>query len=523
MKSALLTAPLLAGALGGLFGSDDEDVNADWRLVGVYDATSAMAMNPETQGSYVWVPSPDMAISCGPAKAPDGLGLFEAELIANGMTPTLAILLKNTTNSPTPLNTREVQVSLGNGKPQIALQPAVMPRQISAVIEGAGKTDHKQLVRTQLEMELCLEHKVGRGWVGGDRVGLQQAFLLTEPSGGPDRKYFGGQTSPTPALLGPPDACLGYAQGFVELESEGGQGEGQADLVPSDIWGASMRFCGSNEKGMDSVANPPDVVPFSRSDELEVFRENELTWNELNINIGSAATEEDVPMVVSYNNATVLEGKLFGEIPGDEQAPLGITDALAQVPHNYPSVGSKDDPYSYVLLLIPDWQLLEALRILSDDPDVRNMPWPPPLNVTVSGVETVLQNPEMLFVQVQDQDTPLDWLDLTDVMSGGYWGLTDWGYTTGMLSGREPVVLPTRSTPTWEQAASAQRAMPHSVFLGGIAVLVIGCVSGVRRLSDLWLRIPEERADYWPGQHQEEQDIGMDDPTAHSGTLDSGG
>ena len=35
-----------------------------------------------------------MENSCGPAKGPDALGLFEAEMIANQMAPALVVLLE---------------------------------------------------------------------------------------------------------------------------------------------------------------------------------------------------------------------------------------------------------------------------------------------------------------------------------------------------------------------------------------------------------------------------------------------
>ena len=58
MKTTLLAVPLFAGVLGSVLGLGEEELSADWRVVGAYDATSAMAMNPEDQEGYVWVPLP---------------------------------------------------------------------------------------------------------------------------------------------------------------------------------------------------------------------------------------------------------------------------------------------------------------------------------------------------------------------------------------------------------------------------------------------------------------------------------
>ena len=49
---------------------------------------------------------------------------------------------------------------------------------------------YQKFICTQLEIETCLEHKVGRGWLGNDRNRLRQAFLLDPPDGDRlDRKY----------------------------------------------------------------------------------------------------------------------------------------------------------------------------------------------------------------------------------------------------------------------------------------------------------------------------------------------
>ena len=66
---------------------------AGWRMVGAYDATATMATVPDQARGYVWQAATGMTESCGPAKSPVGMGVFEAEAVANGLTPTLAILL----------------------------------------------------------------------------------------------------------------------------------------------------------------------------------------------------------------------------------------------------------------------------------------------------------------------------------------------------------------------------------------------------------------------------------------------
>ena len=152
-----------------------------------------------------------MSQSCGPSKSPDGLGVFEAESIANQLSPTLAIVLEYTDPPQyqnaqgescsqqedgicepvprVPITNTEVTVGLGVDQMAYTLQPMVMPRNLAINIDGyvepinpkksavdseesedtdqnSGLFDtsrYQKLIRTQLEIELCLEHKVGRG------------------------------------------------------------------------------------------------------------------------------------------------------------------------------------------------------------------------------------------------------------------------------------------------------------------------------------------------------------------------
>ena len=53
------------------------------------------------------------------------------------------------------------------------------------------------------------------------------------------------------------------------------------------------------------------------------------------------------------------------EATDEESDVKGLTDVLAMVPHTYPSVGPSDDSSRYVLLLVPNWQLVEGIRRLT--------------------------------------------------------------------------------------------------------------------------------------------------------------
>ena len=533
-----------------------------WRLVGAYDAAALMFLDrdPEVEEipEYVWVQSPGMTESCGPAKAPDGQGVFEAEAIANSLSPTLAIVLERTERgSGTDLSTEGVRVALGTETPKFLLQPAVSPRYIAIRIEGEGNVHHKQLVRTQLQMETCMEHKTGRGWIGGTASNLRQAFLLDPPdeeNWGSDRRYFGGQRDPIPPLLGPPDACI--IDGVEIGLSRGGAGEGSLDLVPSDVWGASLRACAVEERPGAPLMRQVSSIPLQLSGLGPLpLRRAAPIWNELVVAVNPhdsdlwkaahpEAGDDSVRVDVLWSergdkDITLLsQHPLFDRPEGGAgegwSAGAGMTDLLARVPYYYPTVGPKDDPERYVLLLVPNWQIVEGLRRMGGDNPDPDRPKATAGGGAQYGVGYVLEHPEVLFVQVPDprqaanaeSDDPEDdtWLDLTEIMGGGAWGLRNWGYTVGMLSGRKPVALPAKDIPSWDQTAVAQRAKHQSVFLGAVALLCFFLIAGVRRLPDLWTEIPEERVDYWPGVPADSGEEG-DDPSkkAPEGGGEGGG
>ncbi len=519
----LLTAPLLGS-------SPALAADAPWSLVGVYDSTALQGQRAAERAqageaapsTYVWVAAPGMSGSCGVAKAADGLGVFEAESVSAGLAPALVILLEGAEGAA-PLTRDDVRVSLGKGQPALRLEPALMPRTISVSIEGEGGIRYKQLVRTQLEMELCMEHKVGRAWIGGDETGLRQAFLLDPPDtdkseqsylgdgrdptapltpedGLPDRKYFGGQRDPVPALLGPPDACLQRSPGLDAATSGGSKGEGSLDLVPSDIWGASLRWCNELEKGGAAELTIPRSLPLRLSDLAGAPAPSAVrTRQALDVVVGPGENDADVHVSLSWGDQKLLVDQPLFSPPRREGEEPGIKDLLASVPYLYPTTGTATDPGRYTVLIIPNWQIVEALRRLYlGNPST-------PLPIAGAGVQDgvgyLLHHPELLFVQVPeggDREAET-WLNLSEGLAGEPLGLRAWGYTTGLLFGRKPIALPGLEEPTWAQAAEAQRASRHGLFLGALAVLGVIGVAGLRRLSDLWTPVPEERVAYWPG------------------------
>ena len=224
-----------------------DNVKPDLSLVGFYDLSTVMGVTKKNGSQYTWVPKKSMTESCGNAKSPYNMNIMEAEAAASGMMPTLMVVLKRTgkisyqnrQNKPcnrgdsldckaTPITNQDLHVGLGNTQIDFPLQPMVMPRNLYVSIKGAfneqesgeaeksrslaGDEDtskYEKLLKTQLELELCLEHKVGRGWLGGEKNQLRQGFLLDPADEGEnDRKFFNGQRDPIPALISAPQSCL---------------------------------------------------------------------------------------------------------------------------------------------------------------------------------------------------------------------------------------------------------------------------------------------------------------------------
>ncbi len=531
------TAPIV-GVLVALSACATAEPPTAWSLVGVYDASALTHSGIAAKGEdalgagaqYVWVAPAGMRRSCGPAKAADGLGVFEAEAMANRLTPTLAILLERNGDDVAPMTPDDVRVSIGmpdaeSGvmEPVYQLQPAVTPRYVSVRIDGDADPRHKQVVRNQLRMELCMEHKTGRGWIGGDRTQLREAFLLDPPKGSSDRKFFGGQRDPVPALLGPSDAC--FQQALEEPEEKGqdaGRGDGSLSLVPSDVWGASLRLCAATETGgADYRGMRPIPLTIGATTEPP-NRTESFEWGDLVATLHDGETELDIKVDLLWRGEALMQDAPLLNQPVDEDGnptgPPGVTDLLQKVPHNYPLVGTTKDPKRYTLLLIPAWQVVEGLRRID-----QAQPKDPRVSAgdgIQDGVGWLIDNPEHLFVQLPprpgleiggaDGDGEI-WLNVAEPLAGGRLGLMRWGYAPGMLSGRAPVVLPGVDQPTWEQVKASHNAELHASFLGAFVLLLSLGLLGLQRVGDLWANIPEERVDFWPspdgGAPEEDEEV----------------
>ncbi len=531
-----------------------------YRLAAAYDASALRTLEflqPEDKRpeayDYLWTIPARMQASCGDAKTPDGLGIFEAEAIGNRAMPALALLVERQGDVPL-LDTDRVRVAIGDGGPEVFLEPAVLPRYLKVAIEGNVSPRYKQQLRTQINTYACMEHKTGRAWQGGDGEQVRQALLLNPPDGGrPDRKFFGGQSTPVAALLGPPEACLeGPADAAAMRES--GKGETNLSLIPSDVWGAALPRCEPNLKARDLYTGPLAMKLTMSEVATAAAPPRGRRWSELRIKLrseGEGPLEQRVQVEFlgdEFVGETVGDegvGVLVGERPlfnQTESGQLGLIDIMSKVPYRYPTVGTAEEPEKYTVLLVPNWQLVEAIKRVhaqkardtrraearADGQELPEETGPPltkvPLGSSGEGIQDgvgwILNHPELLYVMVPSEPEAYDphaepaddgtvvtlqWNNLASAMQGGPGGVQAWGYATGMLAGRAPIALAGPAVPTWSQVVFAQRATHQAVFLGAAAALMLTFLAGFSRLRDLWTRVPEERVEFWPGPPAEEE------------------
>jgi hypothetical protein len=397
-RSTALSAFSFLACVGVLGSTAEarENVRPEFSLVGFYDLSSVMSVAKRDGSQFRWVPSQALNDSCGDAKAPYNMNIMEAEASASGMNPTLVVVLRRegkleyiNRNQEScirgssldchirPITNHDLHVGLGVSGIDFSLQPMVMPRDIYVSLRGSfneqdegvdgssrslsGEQDtsrYEKLLKTQVELELCLEHKVGRGWMGGDQKQIRQGFLLDPADEGEnDRKFFNGQRDPVPALIGAPNACLDsrFAGPSTALK-------GKHDLImtPSDIWGATLPTCVQATKDRP-LAKKGKHLPFQISKNgSRMLQPQRKFWSILDIEVSAkGSSTDDVLIDVLYNGKEVFSEERLFPIDGNRNS---IIDILPRLPYAYPSVGTKDDPDAYVMLMIPNWQIVEGLR-----------------------------------------------------------------------------------------------------------------------------------------------------------------
>jgi hypothetical protein len=364
-------------------------------------------------------------------------------------------------------------------------------------------------VRTQLAIEACMEHRLGRAWTGGATHLLREAFLLDPPGSGTgqqgaDRMFFGGQGAPVPPMLGPPEACLEQSDLLTPSRPRERVVAGRT-LVPSDVWDADLRPCPPAVPATEATRAPKSMLPLTMSSlGATTPAWADVAWRDLDLTVVGDADPARVRLQASLDGETFIDQGLFDD--PDRAAPLragggGLVDVLARLPRLYPQVGPPEDPRRYTVLLIPNWQIVQALEVLTPkNDDAGTLP---------HGVASILDHPELLFVQTRPAEPSARWPDLSVAMGPGPGRLRMWGHVTG--AGQAPTMLPgERPVPARIQQA-ARRSRAQASVLASLGVLLVVLLAGLRRLPELWRAQPEVPVDYWPGDAVEKDDAaGLD-------------
>lgn len=493
------------------------------RAVALYDLTALGWITPPSKVPFVWSSDPAVRAACGPERAPAGLGRPEAELMATAQMPVLAIVLEHI-GPPVlhrvPLRSDRVRLYLEGPEP-VFLQPALLPLDLT-VVPGLATAEPilGQTIFFQLTVQLCAEYKLGRAWTGtSDEARLNQAFVRGVPVA-PEQAYFRGQAAPVSPSLAPSRWSLDLYQSQPPRWLEEVWGEWASDvpqspsLTEADIWAAraprpplegtstlkplqplAFQAGGGSvcrpHRLVESLAPsiPPCVTPVPvPSHTLELRLEPSPT--RAHATVLTALLDPDP---TSNDTGTPL---LTQELFTDEKAE----DLVGRLPRYLPRFVSTLDPtHSYSLLLIPDWQLVRALK-----PDgmltgfTRTETW--------DGVGTLLRHPERLHLQLVTQDGALTVPDLLSPLRSA--GASLPGQFPGLWASAAPVFLP-EGDGTQRVGALQHNTAFHSAWasitLAGQLLMTLMLVAGALRLSELWQTPPLERAMYWPGQGRRRQ------------------
>ena len=486
-----------------------------WRLVGVYDATALQTLaDPSAQiaSTYTWVADPAMSETCGPHWTPEGLGVTEAVALGNRLTPALAVLLAEDargSSSGAPLSRDELVVGYDphDGREPWTLEPAVLPMALQVELEAPDEGDASPTsagaVGTALEQQvvtsLCLEHKIGRAWVGGDQDQVRQALLL----GRGDARaspglFFVGFGAPVPTLLGPERACLSSA---APASARPAGLDAVAELQPGDIWNAGLPRCpDATQSAQQAHGADLQIAPtwFGASPALP---DGLGRWRALDLRLHRDA------------GALRLTATLDGAPIVDEEVPRGVVrdgtsavvsytlpDVLARLPRTYPRItdlhaaglSQGEGGEAYTLLLIPAWQLLGA-QVTGDGQ---------PVDV----VGEVLRDLSRLSVAVRASHDEQTWWEINPHWFSAGASRLSWGYPLGGTEAEGPLALVGPGPLGGGSSSNAYRASEEGLVLASFLVLTGLALATLGRLSDLWRRSPQLRLERWvdrpPGKEE---------------------
>lgn len=524
-----LTGALTSLALATLASgcTDETEAPPPLKVVALYDFTAVASLETDPEPRFTWQPDPLVSASCGPERAPNGLGRPEAELIANRQFPVLAIVLEHTSDTnPGPVRADQLRLYLDSGQeggdePSYTfLQPAVLPLRLQVTPNTRTVTPLLgQTLFFQMAVQLCAEHKLERAWLGSaEETLLNEAFMRSEPED-PTLAFFRGQGQSVPAQLGPMSWSLDLYKPDLPRWLQEVWGEWPSDvlvantLVEADIWGARAPKPPRPSKGQEAIGprlKRMPMLPF-RSGQGEVCAPRYLAdrFDDpdepclIPLEVPELALEVEMSESTETPGATRLKTILRGTpdqqetvlIDHDLKDDARADDLAARLPRYLPRFRSSLYPSrTYTLLLIPDWQIARALG------PTQGKAGTPELRTAVDGLGYLKHHLDMLHLQyvpfkasrVQNLLYPLR----------GTWSQMP-GYSPGLWAASAPVMLP-EDVPEQTVSAAQHRAVFHSSWVAphGIALLLLLWMGmrGLARFGELWQSPPIERAAFWPGE-----------------------
>lgn len=511
----LLSTLLLAGCDGEalvnwLAPADDGLVESDWSLAALYDGAAVARAGGEPPGlGFSWQADAIVEEACGRPKGPIGLGgAMDAEIMGRAAEPYLVALLAGPADQR--ITVHDLMIFAGDTSRPQWLAPAVVPRvlsldaRISPEVMGADATKMLQQLQSQLTVQLCLEHQVGRAWQGlgavdgmTDQV-MQNTFMLDRVDH-EDRRLFVGQGIAVYPLLGPPLWAPAWHAPLREpLEAAGAQ-LSAADLFAfrtpmrmplksdgswSDRW---MRLEVGGAQCPGCQWEPAPTWGLTRL-QLTVRKKDDGLGLSASYELGEGATW-------AWNNGEVVAIPRVEEVDGELVESL--YDVLSAVPYEFPRVVARpvdergrpagEPQLGLALLMIPNWQLANARADLAGDYRPLDGLDPEP----VDAVGWFLEHPRELHII--DKATGVD---LLAPVQGSQW--TRWGSTPGFRASASPIGLAGVEEITSSQQSAAVRAGAGHLVLVAVLLLLIFLVPGLLRVPDLWAPTPRERAWGWP-------------------------
>ena len=336
------------------------------------------------------------------------------------------------------------------------LAPAVVPR--SVLVDTIYDWDTEMLakrLRSQLRIQLCLEHQIGRGWggidptLGSPDAAVKNAFML-DAAEDDARRLFTGQGMAAPPLLGPPRWMAGLGprtrQDKAPLQTsspslEAGDlfatrdpsGDGQ-DFVAIHQWARSwlpMTVGGAPCPGCEWIPDGQKDVTHLR---VYLDRVDEVPPDSQDVGGTGPKTRVDAYFTDVSGGGQLSYGDKGGSheplwLDKDCRQPDGspsqtctagcnsvkcLPDLLSDVPYAYPRFvarkkgsrtsgdGGDDGGHAIVALLIPNWQLINGRSRLErlDGPPAERLDAvieEPPTD----GVGWLLQNPSLLQIHLE--------------------------------------------------------------------------------------------------------------------------